>query len=192
MGTASIEDLRLKILLSTIEVFNANGMRFTMDDIASQMRISKKTIYTVYRSKDELMLDMVDFIFDSIAISKGATLEESGESLGDTIKAHLTAMPDAFEKVNFTELFLLRDKYPAIYEKVTQRLDSGWEPTIALLKKGQEEGIIKKDANLSVFKMMMETSLSAFFASDILKKSGLTYREGLDLVVDILLDGIKA
>ncbi|MBP5261838.1 MAG: TetR/AcrR family transcriptional regulator [Clostridiales bacterium] len=192
MGTASIEDLRLKILLSTIEVFNANGMRFTMDDIASQMRISKKTIYTVYRSKDELMLDMVDYIFDSIAISKGATLEESGESLGDTIKAHLTAMPDAFEKVNFTELFLLRDKYPAIYEKVTQRLDSGWEPTIALLKKGQKEGIIKKDANLSVFKMMMETSLSAFFASDILKKSGLTYREGLDLVVDILLDGIKA
>ena len=192
MGTASIEDLRLKILLSTIEVFNANGMRFTMDDIASQMRISKKTIYTVYRSKDELMLDMVDYIFDSIAISKGATLEESGESLGDTIKAHLTAMPDAFEKVNFTELFLLRDKYPAIYEKVTQRLDSGWEPTIALLKKGQKEGIIKKDANLSVFKMMMETSLSAFFANDILKKSGLTYREGLDLVVDILLDGIKA
>ena len=192
MGTASIEDLRLKILLSTIEVFNANGMRFTMDDIASQMRISKKTIYTVYRSKDELMLDMVDYIFDSIAISKGATLEESGESLGDTIKAHLTAMPDAFEKVNFTELFLLRDKYPAIYEKVTQRLDSGWEPTIELLKKGQKEGIIKKDANLSVFKMMMETSLSAFFANDILKKSGLTYREGLDLVVDILLDGIKA
>ena len=140
----------------------------------------------------ELMLDMVDYIFDSIAISKGATLEESGESLGDTIKAHLTAMPDAFEKVNFTELFLLRDKYPAIYEKVTQRLDSGWEPTIALLKKGQKEGIIKKDANLSVFKMMMETSLSAFFANDILKKSGLTYREGLDLVVDILLDGIKA
>ena len=39
--------------------------------------------------------------------------------------------------------------------------------------------------------MMMETSLSAFFASDILKKQGLTYREGLDLVVDILLDGIK-
>ncbi len=191
MGTGSTDDQRLKILLSTIEVFNAHGMRFTMDDIASYMKISKKTIYTVYRCKDDLMLDMVDFIFDNIAVSKGATIEECQESLGDKIKAHLTAMPDAFEKINFTELFSLRDKYPRIYDKVRNRLESGWEPTIALLKQGQEEGVIKKDANLAVFKMMMETSLSAFFESDILKKSGLTYSEGLDLVVDILLDGIK-
>jgi len=191
MGTGSTDDQRLKILLSTIEVFNTHGMRFTMDDIASYMKISKKTIYTVYRSKDDLMLDMVDFIFDNIAVSKGATIEECQESLGDKIKAHLTAMPDAFEKINFTELFSLRDKYPRIYDKVRRRLESGWEPTIALLKQGQEEGVIKKDANLAVFKMMMETSLSAFFESDILKKSGLTYSEGLDLVVDILLDGIK-
>ncbi|SCW63789.1 transcriptional regulator, TetR family [Ruminococcaceae bacterium YRB3002] len=192
MGTGSSDELRLKILLSTIEVFNTRGMRFTMDDIASNMKISKKTIYTVYRSKDEMMLDMVDFIFDNIAISKGATIENDQESLGDRIKAHLTAMPDTFEKINFTELFQLRDKYPVVYNKVKMRLESGWEPTIALLERGQEEGIIKKDANLGVFKMMMETSLSAFFESDILKKQGLTYQEGLDLVVDILLDGIKA
>ena len=191
MGTALNEELRLKILLSTIEVFNTHGMRFTMDDIASYMRISKKTIYTVYRSKDEMMLDMVDYIFDNIAISKGAIIENHQESLGDKIKSHLTAMPDAFERINFTELFLLRDKYPAIYDKVRMRLESGWEPTLALLKEGQEQGIIKKDANLGVFKMMMETSLSAFFESDILKKQGLTYRDGLDLVVDILLDGIR-
>ena len=191
MGTGSSDELRLKILLSTIEVFNQFGMRFTMDDIASNMKISKKTIYTVYRSKDAMMLDMVDFIFDNIAISKGATIESSEVSLGDKIKAHLTAMPDAFEKVNFTELSLLKDKYPKIYNKVRTRLESGWEPTIALLQQGQEQGIIKKDANLQVFKMMMESSISAFFESDILKKQGLTYTEGLDLVVDILLDGIK-
>ena len=191
MGTASTEDLRLKILLSTIEVFNNYGMRFTMDDIASQMKISKKTIYTVYRSKDAMLLDMVDFIFDNIAISKEATIEDSQESLGDKIKAHLTAMPDMFEQINFTELFFLKDKYPEIYNKVRMRLESGWEPTMQLLKQGQEEGVIKKDANLSVFKMMMETSLSAFFENDILKQQGLTYRDGLDLVVDILLDGIK-
>ena len=81
MGTASTEDLRLKILLSTIEVFNNYGMRFTMDDIASNMKISKKTIYTVYRSKDAMLLDMVDFIFDNIAISKWATIEDSQKSL---------------------------------------------------------------------------------------------------------------
>jgi len=191
MGTGSNDDLRLKILLSTIEVFKSHGMRFTMDDIASYMKISKKTIYTVYRSKDALMLDMVDYIFDNIAVSKGAIIKDHQASPADLIKTHLTAMPDAFEQINFTELFLLKDKFPKVYDKVKMRLESGWEPTIALLKEGQQQGVIKKDANLEVFKMMMETSLSSFFENDILKKQGLTYTEGLDLVVDILLDGIK-
>ena len=192
MGTGSDNELRLKILLSTIDVFNDQGIRFTMDDIASYMKISKKTIYTVYKSKNELMLDMVDYIFDNIAISKQETVNNSELSLSDKIKMHLTAMPDAFENVNFAELFQLKDKYPEVYQKVKGRLDSGWGPAIHLLMIGKEQGVIKPDANILVFKMMMETSLSAFFENDILKKSGLTYREGLDIVVDILLNGIMA
>ena len=191
MGTASIEDLRLKILLSTIEVFNNYGMRFTMDDIASYMKISKKTIYTVYKSKDDMMLDMVDYLFDNIAVSKKKILDNPDMPLKEKIKAYLIGMPDSFQSIKFTELFLLRDKYPHIYAKVRDRLDSDWEPAFELLRKGQKDGIIKKDANLPLFKVMMENSISAFFESDILKKLGLSYREGLETVADILLDGIK-
>ena len=192
MGTGFTDELRLKILLSTIEVFNTHGMRFTMDDIASHMKISKKTIYTVYRSKKEMMLDMVDYLFDNVAVSKRAILEDRQMSLRDKIKAYLIAMPDEYSNIKFAELFVLRDRFPHIYEKVRMRFDSGWDPAIALLEQGKEEGIIRKDANLAIFKTMMDSSLASFFAGDILKRSGLTYREGLDLVAEILLDGVRA
>ena len=192
MGTGFTDELRLKILLSTIEVFNTHGMRFTMDDIASHMKISKKTIYTVYRSKEEMMLDMVDYLFDNVAVSIRAILEDRQMSLRDKIKAYLIAMPDEYSNIKFAELFVLRDRFPHIYEKVRMRFDSGWDPAIALLEQGKEEGIIRKDANLVIFKTMMDSSLASFFASDILKRSGLTYREGLDLVAEILLDGVRA
>ncbi|MBR2524310.1 MAG: TetR/AcrR family transcriptional regulator [Clostridiales bacterium] len=192
MGTGFNDELRLRILLSTIQVFNTHGMRFTMDDIASYMKISKKTIYTVYKSKDDMMLDMVDYLFDSIAVSKKKILDNPDMPLKEKIKAYLIGMPDSFQSIKFTELFLLRDKYPHIYAKVRDRLDSDWEPAFELLRKGQKDGIIKKDANLPLFKVMMENSISAFFESDILKKLGLSYREGLETVADILLDGIKA
>ena len=163
-----------------------------MDDIASHMKISKKTIYTVYRSKEEMMLDMVDYLFDNVAVSKRAILEDRQMSLRDKIKAYLIAMPDEYSNIKFAELFVLRDRFPHIYEKVRMRFDSGWDPAIALLEQGKEEGIIRKDANLVIFKTMMDSSLASFFASDILKRSGLTYREGLDLVAEILLDGVRA
>ena len=95
MGTGFNDELRLRILLSTIQVFNTHGMRFTMDDIASYMKISKKTIYTVYKSKDDMMLDMVDYLFDSIAVSKKKILDNPDMPLKEKIKAYLIGMPDS-------------------------------------------------------------------------------------------------
>mgnify|MGYP002704100472 FL=1 len=61
-----VNNLRESILEGTLQVFNQNGLKFTMDDIASLLKISKKTIYTVFRDKEELFLAMVDCLFDQI------------------------------------------------------------------------------------------------------------------------------
>ena len=42
-------ELRENILENTLKVFNQKGLKFTMDDIAREMSISKKTIYTVFK-----------------------------------------------------------------------------------------------------------------------------------------------
>ena len=36
---------REKILKGTIQVFNKKGLKLTMDDVADELKISKKTIY---------------------------------------------------------------------------------------------------------------------------------------------------
>ena len=59
-------ELRETILEGTIQAFNKKGLKFTMDDIAALLGISKKTIYTVFRDKESLFLAMVDYLFDSI------------------------------------------------------------------------------------------------------------------------------
>ena len=52
-------DNKEKILEATIKVFNRKGLKFTMDDIASELSMSKKTIYTVFRDKESLFYQMV-------------------------------------------------------------------------------------------------------------------------------------
>ena len=58
-------DIRSEILSATIPVFNKKGIKFTMDDVAKEVGISKKTIYTVFADKQELVYDMVDYCFQS-------------------------------------------------------------------------------------------------------------------------------
>ena len=47
-----------------------------------------------------------------------------------------------------------------------------------------------RPVNLLMFKMMMEASIEQFFQRDILMRAGMTYTQGLDEIVGILLDGV--
>ena len=47
-----ISEKKEEILEATINVFKLKGLRFTMDDIAKELSISKKTIYKVKNSNE--------------------------------------------------------------------------------------------------------------------------------------------
>ena len=137
-------ELRETILQGTIKAFNQKGMKFTMDDIAYILSISKKTIYTVFTDKEQLFLCMVDYLFDNIKISEQQVIEDKNLSTLEKIRAILGVMPESYKEIDFRQLYLLKDKYPKIYEQVENRLETGWETTIALMEQGMKEGVIRK------------------------------------------------
>lgn len=182
-------EYREMILQGTIKAFNEKGMKFTMDDIASILSISKKTIYTVFADKEELFLSMVDYLFDNIKVSEQQVLEDKNMSTLQKIRTILGVMPESYQEIDFRQLYLLKDKYPKIYAQVEVRLKTGWETTIMLMEQGMREGVIRK-VQIPIVKMMLEASLEQFFQRDILIKQEMSYAQALQEVVDILVDGI--
>ena len=61
-----------------MQLFRQQGLHFTMQQVAEPLHISKKTIYTVYPSKEALLLDMVDHAFADIHRCKQEILASSG------------------------------------------------------------------------------------------------------------------
>ena len=178
------------ILESCIDLFNQKGLKFTMDDVAKKMGMSKKTLYTVFEDKQSLFLEMVDYLFDSIKESEQEVLNDETLDSVSKIKKILGVMPESYKNIDFRQLYSLKAKYPRIYKRVEQRLETGWEATILLLEKGMEEGVIRK-TSVPLVKMMLEASLEQFFQRDILIQNNLTYQEALDEVVEIIVNGIK-
>lgn len=191
-GQGGMQEMELKetILEGTLEVFNQKGIKFTMDDIAKTLNISKKTIYTVFADKESMFMDMVDYLFDSIKESEEQVLRDEGLGTLEKIRKILGVMPEGYKNVDFRQLYLLRDKYPAIYGKVEERLETGWESTIALLEQGMEEGVIRR-VSIPIVKMMLEASLEQFFQRDILIRNNMGYLEALEEVVNVIVDGIR-
>ena len=68
------KELKENIMQGTLQAFNQKGLKFTMDDIAKILGISKKTIYQVFRDKEALFLETVDYLFyDSCGTASGCT-----------------------------------------------------------------------------------------------------------------------
>lgn len=182
-------ELKESIIGATIGVFNQKGLKFTMDDIAKSLGMSKKTIYTVFSDKEELFLTMVDYIFNSIKESEQQIVEDDSLSTVEKLGKILGVMPECYKEVDFSKLYLLREKYPEIYKQVEIRLETGWESTIELIREGIDKGELRP-INIPLFKMMMEASLEQFFQRDILIRNKITYADALNQVVEILMVGI--
>lgn len=182
-------ELKEEILISTITAFNRKGLKFTMDDIARGTGISKKTIYTVFEDKEALFLSMVDYLFDKIKEEEEQILSHDEWNTVMKLRRILSVMPESYKEIDFSQLFVLKEKYPNIYRQVELRLENGWEGTIALLEQGMKEGMIRK-ISIPLFKMMFESALEQFFSRDILQQNGMGYAQALDEVVGILVEGI--
>lgn len=182
-------ELSETILEGTIKAFNKKGLKFTMDDIAKTLGISKKTIYTVFSDKESMFFAMVDYMFDHIKESERHIVEDETLSTIEKIRQILGVMPESYRNVDFHKLYQLKDKYPDVYKQVERRLETGWEETIALLEQGMEEGCIRQ-VHIPIAKMMLEASLEQFFQRDVLIRNKITYIDALNEVVDILMDGI--
>lgn len=182
-------ELKQEIIKKASLLFNQDGLKFTMDDLARELHISKKTIYKIIPDKKSLFNMMVDDIFDSIKEEERNSLEDESSSTLEKLRRTLGAMPEEYYNINFQNLNVLKEKYPKIYAHVEQRLETGWEQTIELLEKAMEEGLIRR-ISIPIFKTMFQATIEQFFQRDVLIENQIPYQEALQEVVSIMIDGI--
>lgn len=179
-------ELRTQILDAAAELFQAEGLSFTMQQVAAALHISKKTIYTVYSDKEALLLDMVDMLFEKIHRRK-AELAALPVPLEDRLQAVIIALPEEYAALDFRQLDALEEKYSAVAARVRRQLETGWEPTIQLLEQGIAEKRIRP-VNLTVLRRILTAAFQQLLSG---ARDGSSYAAELEDMMDILMNGIK-
>ena len=136
------EKLDALVRTQAMQLFRQQGLHFTMQQVAEPLHISKKTIYTVYPSKEALLLDMVDHAFAEIHHCKQKILAGSG-TLQEKLRAVIIAMPTEYAALDLRQMKELDEKYPVVAARVRSQLENGWEPTMALLEQAVAEGVMR-------------------------------------------------
>ena len=168
--------MREKIIDATVEEFKQNGLKFTMNDLAKRLGISKKTIYTVFESKQAVLVAVAD--------RYAADLYSMQEELEADVSLNVV---QKLEKL----LCALPEKYPKPYRHLMRSVNNGWEQAEQYLRKGMEEGLIR-EVSIPVVMAMVKGTVIRFMESDVLYQNELTYEQAKKEMVEILMKGIKA
>lgn len=186
-----MDQARQKCIDGAIQLCSSQGLDFTMSQLAARLGMSKKTLYVLFDSKEALLLAVVDTMFDAVKADEAKILARQDLSLADKVRQLVVVLPDSYKNLDWSRLQGVEEKYPAVYGRIRQRLESEWEPTLELLRQGMEQGELRP-FQPGLLRTVVEGAMEHFLSSDALQREGIGYVQALDGMMDLLMEGILA
>ena len=163
-----------------------------MNDVAKELGISKKTIYTIFESKQDVLVGIADrYARDFTDMREAIEQDDSLDTL-EKLERLFCAIPTKYYNIGLSRLFEVARKYPKQYRYLMEAVNQGWILAEQYLERGVREGKIRKDISVPVIMAMIRGTVTCFTESDILYKNGLTYEQGKEEMVQIIMKGIRA
>lgn len=182
-------DRQKEILMCAADEFRQHGLKFTMNDIARDLHMAKKTIYTFYSSKEEMLNALIDTGYEDIQKNKQDIIA-SDLPYEEKVRQVMIAMPAQFEVIDFRMLSDLHEKYPGVYKNLQRQLENNWEPVIRLLEEGMKQHKIRH-ISIPILRQMITASFESFLSTDTLKQEGISYKDACTCMMDIVMNGIS-
>ncbi|MBE5958204.1 MAG: TetR/AcrR family transcriptional regulator [Lachnospiraceae bacterium] len=169
---------RMKILNEAKKQFASKGDKFTLDVIVKKQKISKKTIYRFFESKDELINEIVRDIFKEV-FEACRQVEEDESLLGlDKIREMLCIIAETYTEFSVANLSKI--------EYAKDLTDSFWKMIDNIVLEETQKGEIRK-VKTEYLRFILEASIIRIDEC----KNISDKREFADEIVCIIVDGMR-
>jgi len=154
-------------LLRVYELYNRFGIKsVTMDDVARELGISKKTLYECIEDKSELVKHVMQMVY-----------RYHGEKLQEIIARGANAIDELFEvnrymtqmikEQNPTLGYDLQKYYPELQKELMEEQRRRMHEAIRTnLIKGIEEGLYRKELNIEILSRLHMTRMEYRYRND--------------------------
>ena len=171
------------------DLLNHGFRNFTLDEVASNLHISKKMIYQIFQTKEELIraviIDQLSYPYSNVSkiIREESTIIEKLINLSNVVEQYYSAF-------NQTSIKRLAHYFPELADYVEQFRINRIIPLInQILKDGKKKNLILDIPD----QIILEVFTSALGALAVSKPDSFTqysYHQKFRQAFDILLNGI--
>jgi len=138
--------MKKNIILKATELFMKLGFKsVTMDDIAKEMGISKKTIYTHFNNKETIIGVVTDHVFETVCHDIDAICDLNQNPIQELYAIKKRVM-QYMQKEKASPTYQLQKYYPAIYNNIKQRQFSYMQQCVVKnLNRGLEQDLYRQN-----------------------------------------------
>ena len=183
-------ELRERIIEGASMLFFRNGIKsMTMSDIANELGISKRTLYEVFRDKEELLEKCLDF-HHTRTDKEIERLTNNSENVIDTL---IRLYARNFHQVLSVSKSLIHDlkKYHGhLYQKIEEKRKEGMYNFIPFLQKGVEQGLIRNDINFEIMLWLLKIQFNAVLDETTVPTGKYSINQFVQTIIQNFLRGI--
>ncbi|MFC2135926.1 TetR/AcrR family transcriptional regulator [Bacteroidota bacterium] len=178
------------ILVRAREKFMKGGFhKTTMDEIASDLRISKKTIYKYFPSKENLISAAIA-LFQKYILGQITKIIESNDDAVLKIFKIFEFIGRMMEKLDEKALADLKSRRPEVWEQIDDfRTNLIQENFAKIIDQGKSEGLIKNYPT-EIIIAIYTAAIRSVINPDFVMYNKLTLDEAKNLTIDIIMSAI--
>lgn len=153
-------DPKTKITETSLELFLQKGCKaVTMDDIARENGISKRTLYEIFTDKSQLLEECIELLYLQMS-DYSKTFMNNSSNVIDVLFILHNSQSDVLLDLKKNFFSELKRYYYVIYKKsIEYFIDFHKKMTLDYIIRGQKEGLIREDINTElVSKIIIEIS----------------------------------
>ncbi len=162
-----MEEKELFIIEKTGELFKKYGIKsVSMDDIAQQLSISKKTLYQYFKDKADLVVKVVQF-HNCDTDQKFIDINNSNLNAIDSLIEVSKHLIEIMKEINPPILYDLRKYYPELTrELIESRKEHVFSNIKTNLLKGIDEGLYREDLNPDIITSLYVKRMDDIFLEE--------------------------
>ena len=138
-----------KIIKKATDMFLKLGFKsVTMDDIACEMCISKKTIYKYFCNKETLIEEGTEVIHQKVNDLMEEVVKQNHNAIAENFQMR-EMFKQMFQSFDQSPAYQLKKHYPEIYNKMTcAKIEDCSQMFRQNIEKGIDEGLYRKDTDV--------------------------------------------
>lgn len=179
-----------RILAAAVDEMRERGIKFTMNDLARRVGVSKRCLYEHFDSKEDLISSIVDASLTDIVEQRRKILSDESLSFKEKLRGIFNVRTTIFSPLLEGRIAEeIKRCMPQEWMRIDQFMSEDWKFIEQFLKSGVENGELRA-VHLPIVHKMVKGSINELIDYQFLDDNGISLTQAKMYMLDVLMYGM--